>query len=129
MGVEQEGNGKRHRLVGKREFIDTDFAKVQMQVERFLESYYNLQKTVVICNSENGPGYVRSSFENMAGECGQFEFFVDPYHAQGAGEIGEVLWNVREQPQTVFLPDEKARPVQWKGRMLSHGKGLCGPAK
>ena len=80
VGVEQEGNGKRHRLVGKREFVNTDFAKVQMQVERFLESYYNFQKTVVICNSDNGAGYVRSSFENMAGECGQFEFFVDPYH-------------------------------------------------
>ena len=80
VGVEQEGNGKRHRLVGKREFVDTDLAKVQMQVERFLESYYDLQKTVVICNSDNGPGYVRSSFEKMAGECGQFEFFVDAYH-------------------------------------------------
>lgn len=48
---------------------------------------------------------------------------------KGLEKIGEVLWNVREQPQTVFLPDEKARPVQGKGRMLSHGKGLCGPAK
>lgn len=80
VGVEQEGNGKRHRLVDRREFVDTDLAKVQMQLERFLESYYNLQKTIVICNSDNGPGYVRSSFERMAGECGQFEFFVDPYH-------------------------------------------------
>ena len=56
MGVEQEGNGKRHRLVDRREFVDTDLAKVQMQLERFLESYYNLQKTIVICNSDNGPG-------------------------------------------------------------------------
>lgn len=79
-GVEQEGKGKRHRLVSKREFVDTDLARVQKHVERYLENYYNLQKGVVICNSDNGKGYVRSSFQRMVGECGQFEFFVDPYH-------------------------------------------------
>lgn len=39
-----------------------------------------------------------------------------------------MLWDVREKPQTVFLPDEKARPALGKGRLLSHSQGPCGPA-
>ena len=72
--------GKRRELEEAHYFASFSHNEATMQVEKYLESHYDLSETTVLSNSDGGAGYSKETFNEIIGYCKQHEHFRDRYH-------------------------------------------------
>ena len=77
-GVEQ--SGQRHRLTDTHCVSSLNHAEAVRQIKGYLEQNYDLSETVVLSNSDGGPGYGKEVFDEILGATGAHEHFRDSYH-------------------------------------------------
>lgn len=74
-------NGKRSQLVKPRYFSSMKSSKhAWEQLEQYLSSIYDLEHTIVVSNTDGGPGYSMDNCSMVIGRCKQHIHFIDRYH-------------------------------------------------
>jgi len=71
---------KRRELVGTHYISDFEHKKAVKAMMEYLSMHYDLSKTIVMSNSDGGPGYTASVFEEILGRTKRHEHFLDSYH-------------------------------------------------
>ena len=77
-GVKEHKN--RRELVGTHYIADFDHRKAVKAMTDYLSMHYDLSKTIVMSNSDGGPGYTQSVFAEILGRTKRHEHFMDSYH-------------------------------------------------
>ena len=117
-----QGQGKRevhrfqiaegvHEHKGRRELVGTHYVaefshtEAKEAMEGYLASHYDLSHTLVLSNSDGGPGYGKEVFDEILGKTGRHEHFRDRYHVNrkcreragwtGKGLLGKLQKAVR----------------------------------
>lgn len=98
-GVETHGN--RHSLIGTYCVAATQHAKAVEKMQSYIEQHYDLSQTLVLSNSDGGPGYGKDVFDTMLGMTGRHEHFRDAYHV-----------NKKCKERLNFVPKELSRQFQ-----------------
>ncbi len=61
-------------------FVNESRKKAVNQIKSYISTYYNVEDTLILANSDGGSGYEEGVFRDIAGVCGSFEYFIDRYH-------------------------------------------------
>ena len=61
-------------------FVNESRKKAVNQIKSYISTYYNVENTLILANSDGGSGYEEGVFRDIAGVCGSFEYFIDRYH-------------------------------------------------
>lgn len=77
-GVEK--HGKRSRLLGVHCVASQDYKAAEEMMREYLSHTYDLSSTLVLSNSDGGPGYGKEVFDRILGVAGRHEHFRDRYH-------------------------------------------------
>lgn len=77
-GVEK--HGQRHVLTGVRCAASYDHKKAVETMQEYIRQHYDLSRTLVLSNSDGGPGYSKEVFDGIIGLVGRHEHFRDKYH-------------------------------------------------
>ncbi|MGT2787953.1 ISLre2 family transposase, partial [Streptococcus loxodontisalivarius] len=88
-GVRQ--NSKRRELISPVEFSCFGTSKELFhQVSDYIQTHYDLRKTIVIANSDGGSGYEGNKFEEIIGRYRSFAYCLDAYHVMAyiTGKLG-----------------------------------------
>jgi len=79
-GIEQ--HGKRRRLIGTYFVSSYEYSSAKLMMQMYLDIHYDLSKTLVISNSDGGPGYEKAAFDEIIGlDVLRHEHCRDRYHA------------------------------------------------
>ena len=73
-------SGKRRELVGTHYVAEFAQKDAREAMEEYIASRYDLSRTLVISNSDGGPGYGKEVFDEILGKTGRHEHFRDRYH-------------------------------------------------
>lgn len=77
-GVEK--HGKRSSLLGVHCVASQDYKDAEGMIREYLIHTYDLSSTLVLSNSDGGPGYGKEVFDRILGVVGRHEHFRDRYH-------------------------------------------------
>lgn len=77
-GVEK--HGKRSSLLGVHCVASQDYKAAEGMMREYLIHTYDLSSTLVLSNSDGGPGYGKEVFDRILGVVGRHEHFRDRYH-------------------------------------------------
>lgn len=77
-GVEK--HGKRSSLLGVHCVASQDYKAAEEMMRDYLSHTYDLSRTLVLSNSDGGPGYGKEVFDRILGVSGRHEHFRDRYH-------------------------------------------------
>lgn len=77
-GVEK--HGKRSSLLGVHCVASQDYKAAEEMMREYLIHTYDLSSTLVLSNSDGGPGYGKEVFDRILGVVGRHEHFRDRYH-------------------------------------------------
>lgn len=91
----------RTTLVNYKEFIDLDRETAFEQLQNYLESTYDLSNTLLVTNSDEGTGYQKHNFSDLAGSVKAHEHFVDRYHV-----------NRKIKARLRFVPEDLVKEFQ-----------------
>lgn len=72
--------GKRHSLINRHEVTSLNRRQSVEEMEAYLETHYNLSKTLVVTGSDNGSGYEPSVFDELAAGAANHVHCLDRYH-------------------------------------------------
>lgn len=103
-GLEKHGN--RHVLTGVHCVASHDHKQAVETMQEYILQHYDLSETLVLSNSDGGPGYGKDVFDIIIGMVGCHEHFRDKYHV-----------NKKCKERLNFVPKELADEIQrtiWK---------------
>lgn len=75
-----EKHGKRSSLLGVHCVASQDYKAAEKMMREYLSHTYDLSSTLVLSNSDGGPGYGKEVFDRILGVAGRHEHFRDRYH-------------------------------------------------
>ena len=110
-GVKTQGG--RRVLTGVHCVASTSHKEAKEQMQAYIESHYDLNRTLVLSNSDGGPGYSKEVFDEILGVTKRHEHFRDPYHV-----------NKKGRDRLSFIPKDLTSKLQrtiWK----HDRKGVC----
>lgn len=76
-----QGFGKVRHCRNLKEFTNFSRDKAYQEIFSYLRTEYKLEESIVLANSDGGPGYQASIFEELCLGAKRVEFFLDKYHA------------------------------------------------
>ena len=82
-GVERQG--RRRVLTGVHCVASTSHKEAKEQMQAYIETHYDLSRTLVLSNSDGGSGYSKEVFDEILGVTKRHEHFRDPYHVNKKG--------------------------------------------
>lgn len=76
-----KGFGKVKRCCNLKEFTSFSRDRAYQRIFSYLRTEYTLEESIILANSDGGPGYQASVFEELCLGAKRVEFFLDKYHA------------------------------------------------
>ena len=113
-GVEK--HGKRSSLLGVHCVASQDYKDAEGMIREYLIHTYDLSSTLVLSNSDGGPGYGKEVFDRILGVVGRHEHFRDRYHVNKkckerlnfaprklVDDVQRAIWRQDEERLRTFL--------------------------